>query len=212
MKKLLLILFISSIGFGQIKILQFDNGHLASVKDSIKGAVTICGVVWSTKNLDVDHYRNGDSIPQCTNDSVWTTLTTGAWCYYNNDPANGEIYGKLYNWYAVDDPRGLAPSGWHIPTYNEWYSLGDSCLGGNYVSGKKLKTSDWGGTNEVGFTALPGGYRMGANGQFYQIGLLGIWLTQDNYGIGFNCYSSSDGFWLFSSDKSNGFSVRLVKD
>ena len=90
--------------------------------------VTICNQYWMPKNLDVDHYRNGDPIPQVTDPEVWGTLTTGAWCYYNNDPANGAVYGKLYNWYAVNDPRGLAPAGWHIPTEAEMIVMSD-CLG-----------------------------------------------------------------------------------
>jgi uncharacterized protein (TIGR02145 family) len=74
-------------------------------------SVTIGSQIWMKKNLDVDHYRNGDPIPQITDTIQWARLTTGAWCYNNNDPAIGTIYGKLYNWYAVNDPRGLAPEG-----------------------------------------------------------------------------------------------------
>lgn len=75
--------------------------------------------IWADKNLDVTRYRNGDLIPEVKNPEEWINLTTGAWCYYNNDPKNGAVYGKLYNWYAVNDPRGLAPEGYHIPTLNE---------------------------------------------------------------------------------------------
>jgi uncharacterized protein (TIGR02145 family) len=81
------------------------------------------------ENLDVVTYRNGDIIPQVTDPSLWSSLTTGAWCYYNNDANNGGIYGKLYNWYAVNDPRGLAPEGWHVPTDEEWETLTNK-LGG----------------------------------------------------------------------------------
>jgi uncharacterized protein (TIGR02145 family) len=95
----------------------------------------------------------------------WDALTTGAWCYYENDTANGPIYGKLYNWYAINDSRGLAPTGWHIATDAEWTSLTDF-LGGANVAGKKLKdnsaTSTWDvtthyATNQSGFSALPAG-------------------------------------------------------
>jgi hypothetical protein len=71
-------------------------------------SVTICTQVWTLNNLDVTTYRNGESIPEVTDPTAWAALTTGAWCYYNNDSATGAIYGKLYNWYAVNDPRGLA--------------------------------------------------------------------------------------------------------
>src|SRR5262245_42075520 len=84
------------------------------------GAVKIGKQVWKIKNLNVSHYRNGDPIPQVKNNAKWAALTTGAWCWYNNDSANGAVYGKLYNWYAVNDPRGLAPEGWHIPSDGEW--------------------------------------------------------------------------------------------
>ncbi|MBK9465523.1 MAG: fibrobacter succinogenes major paralogous domain-containing protein [Chitinophagaceae bacterium] len=78
---------------------------------------------WMNNNLDVAFYRNGDPIPQVTDPTAWAGLTTGAWCYYNNDSTLGNKYGKLYNWYAVNDPRGLAPQGWHIPSDAEWTAL-----------------------------------------------------------------------------------------
>src|ERR1035437_3981549 len=86
-------------------------------------SVTICSQIWMLKNLDVSTYRNGDAIPQVTDSIQWVNLTTGAWCYYNNNSANGPVYGKLYNWYAVNDPRGLAPVGWHVPSHAEWTEL-----------------------------------------------------------------------------------------
>ena len=84
---------------------------------------------WMKENLNVSKYKNGDVIPEVTDMADWDNLTTGAWCYYANDTANGVTYGKLYNWYAVTDPRGLAPTGWHIPTDQEWTSL-TNFLGG----------------------------------------------------------------------------------
>lgn len=95
--------------------------------------VTIGHQVWMTKNLDVDKFRNGDPIPQAKTDEEWTTAKyrkEPAWCYYNNDPANGAKYGKLYNWYAVNDPRGLAPVGYHVPSNAEWSKL-ENYLGNN---------------------------------------------------------------------------------
>ena len=86
--------------------------------------------IHTTKNLNVTKYRNGDIIPQVTDPTQWTNLTTGAWCYYNNDPANGAIYGKLYNWYAVNDPRGLAPQGWHVPSHTEFLDSSGYILSG----------------------------------------------------------------------------------
>ena len=105
--------------------------------------VTIGNQVWTSKNLDVSTYRNGDAIPQVQDANAWENLTTGAWCYYDNDASNGTKYGKLYNWYAVNDPRGLAPKGYHIPTDAEWTQLSDY-LGGESKAGTKMKTtSGW---------------------------------------------------------------------
>ncbi len=121
-----------------------------------KGAfktVTIGTQVWMTKNLDVSTFRNGDVIPQASTDEAWEAAGENeqpAWCYYEHDPANGTKYGKLYNWYAVNDPRGLAPEGYHIPTDAEWTVLTDY-LGGAAFAGAKMKTtSGW-----VGFNTCP---------------------------------------------------------
>ncbi len=124
-------------------------------------SVTIGTQIWSTKNLDVARYRNGDPIPQVTNPTQWASTRTGAWCWYNNDSATyASTYGRLYNWYALNDPRGLAPQGWHVPTDEEWTILTDY-LGGLSLSGGKMKsTTGWnapntGATNSSGFTGLP---------------------------------------------------------
>src|SRR5262245_47721661 len=132
------------------------------------------------KNLSVTKYRNGDPIPQVKKNAKWATLTTGAWCWLNNDSANS-IYGRLYNWYAVNDPRGLAPAGWHIPSDSEWTTL-QTFLGGDSVAGGKMKSTGtikagtglWrfpntGATNSSGFTALPGGWRLD-DGSFHNLG------------------------------------------
>src|SRR4030095_5656585 len=85
---------------------------------------------WMATNLSVSHYRNGDKIPQVKDSAQWAKLTTGAWCWYNNDSATGAVYGKLYNWFAIHDPRGLAPAGWHVPSDSEWYVV-SNFLGAN---------------------------------------------------------------------------------
>lgn len=125
---------------------------------------------WMPENLNVDKFRNGDEIPEIRDAAAWEAAGESkqpAWCYYENDPTNGEKYGKLYNWYAVADPRGLCPSGWHVPSDAEWTALTDY-LGGNELAGMKMKsTNGWepyegksgNGNNESGFSGLPGGYR-----------------------------------------------------
>jgi uncharacterized protein (TIGR02145 family) len=99
--------------------------------------------IWATKNLDVITFRNGDTIPEAKTNEEWKKAGEEgkpAWCYYDNDPENGKKYGKLYNWYAVNDPRGLAPKGWHVPSDAEWIVLIDY-LGGEEVAGTKMKSS-----------------------------------------------------------------------
>ena len=178
---------------------------------------------WMSKNLDVAFYRNGDLIPQITDPTLWAALTTGAWFYYNNDSTQGTKYGKLYNWYAVIDPRGLAPQGWHIPSDAEWISL-EATLGGSTVGGGKMKeagTLNWaspntGGNNNSSFAGLPCGFRSGS-GAFGNVGLLGYcWSSTETTTTTYAWYrylSYNNGFTDRSySFKQNGFSVRCLRD
>jgi uncharacterized protein (TIGR02145 family) len=182
------------------------------------------GQTWMQKNLNVSKYRNGDTIPQVQDPTTWANLTTGAWCYYDNITANGTVYGKLYNWYAVNDSRGLAPQGWHIPVDQEWMNL-INYLGGENVAGGKLKTTGnqyWANpnnyaTNEIGFSALPGGERNDATGNFSgNIGYSCCWWSSTEFG---NCCAA--GYDLINSNgivgigyraKKRGYSLRCIKD
>jgi uncharacterized protein (TIGR02145 family) len=188
--------------------------------------IGIGGLKWMLKNLDVDRYSNGDPIPQVTDMAQWAGLTTGAWCYYDNDPATGAIYGKLYNWYAVNDPRGLAPSGWRIPTDLEWkdleMQLGMTLEQANAIDsrgtdeGGKLKESGtlhWrapnaGATNSSGFTALPGGYRT-YGGNFSYMRDFGYWWTSSNWTRRLG--SGSATVIRNTGDMRLGLSVRCVR-
>jgi uncharacterized protein (TIGR02145 family) len=185
-------------------------------------SVTIGNQVWMKKNLDVNQYRNGDPIPEVKDSTQWTKLTTGAWCYYNNDSANGKIYGKLYNWYAVNDPRGLAPDGWHVASDEEWTLL-LTYLGGENVAGGKLKeagTTHWqspntGATNETGFSALPSGYHDKVR-TFFDIGINGAWWSSTEGGTAeawFRTLGCIDSYLLRDCfSKRCGFAIRCVKD
>jgi len=194
--------------------------------------VTIGSQVWTNKNLDVARYRNGDIIPQVTDPTQWTNLTTGAWCWYNNDSAtNAATYGRLYNWYAVNDSRGLAPNGWHIPTDAEWNKLVkyldpgadttcSGCAQSAAVGGALKTTTGWfapntGATNSTGFSGLPGGYRF-EGGLFNNIDFYGYWWSATepfttNAWTRF-VYYSFGGVNRNSFAKSFGISVRCVKD
>jgi uncharacterized protein (TIGR02145 family) len=177
---------------------------------------------WTEKNLEVVTYRNGDVIPQVTDATAWAALTTGAWCYYNNDVANGAIYGKLYNWYAVNDTRGLAPTGWHVPTDAEWTILTDK-LGGASVAGGKMKsvgTTIWttpntSATNESGFSGFAGGSR-GGNGFFSSIGNFGYWWSSSEYNTthAFIRYLNYGGGNAVSTtgSKKGSYYVRCLRD
>lgn len=142
---------------------------------------------WMVKNLDVSHCRNGDTIPQVADPNAWANLTTGAWCYYENNTAYGVEYGKLYNWYAVNDPRGLAPDGWRVPSDTDWgilFSfLDDPVL--DIQAGGKMKEEGlvhWdppnAGDNNAGFTGLPGGYRSGAGYDLTE-GYMAFWWSSN---------------------------------
>jgi uncharacterized protein (TIGR02145 family) len=181
--------------------------------------VTIGKQIWMAENLNVEHYRNGDAIPQVQDKEEWDALTTGAWCYYDNNSGNGTTYGKLYNWYAVNDPRGLTPDGWHVPTNDEWTKL-TSFLGGVEVAGHEMKTtSGWdengNGTNSSGFTAIPGGYR-NHEGYFINIGRNALFWTSTEFNstnVWFrNVIGSIPDVYAPNYAKDFGLSVRCIKD
>ncbi len=199
-----------------------NTNTVSDVDGNIYQTVTICNETWTKTNLNVSKYRNGDVIPQVTNANQWANLTTGAWCYYNNDPANGAVYGKLYNWYAVNDPRGLAPQGWHVPSDVEWAALID-CLGGGATAGGKMKEvglSHWAApnasaTNQSGFTALPGGQRF-KDGVFKEITHSGSWWSSvfDDNTFSWNIFLIDENGEAFINNywKKTGFSVRCLKN
>jgi len=186
---------------------------------------------WMAENLRTTSYANGDPIPNITNNTQWSNLTTGAWSHYNNDSQYENPYGKLYNWYTVVDTRNVCPTGWHVPSDAEWTVLSDY-LGGENVAGGKMKstgTQDWfdskdspywqypntDATNESGFSGLPGGFRYYL-GSFYFIGGSGYWWSSTEY----DTYSAWYRYlYYFNGDvgrdygtKGSGFSVRCLRD
>jgi uncharacterized protein (TIGR02145 family) len=185
-----------------------------------KEGITLGTQTWALANLNVSTFRNGDSIPEARSNEEWVKAGNEekpAWCYYNNDPKNGQKYGKLYNWYAVNDPRELAPSGWVVPSDNNWAEL-THFLGGTTMAGSKLKSaSGWSegdnGKNEVGFGGFPGGYRI-ENGLFQNVYSIASWWssTESSGSSAIDRYITLAGSLSKSNTpKQRGQSVRCLK-
>ncbi len=174
---------------------------------------------WTQTNLDVATFRNGDSIQRAQTDVEWKVANMfqePAWCYYKTETGEVTTYGKLYNWYAVNDSRGLAPAGWHIPTAVEWQTLGEFL--GKKNAGKKMKSmSGWqeeNGANTSGFSGLPGGRRDDLIG-FFSMGSTGQWWCSTGVTTAeadcANLTGSLDFLTMLSSTKITGLSIRCVE-
>jgi len=175
---------------------------------------------WMPSNLDIVTYRNGDTIPQVTDSATWANLTTGAWCYYNNDSTNGATYGKLYNFYALTDPRGFAPVGWRLPTEDDW-----SAFNGNQSGGRMKTTTLWmppntGATNSSRFSGVPGGLRL-PNANFAgSQGYYAEWWSDIRFGylfgrrLSYNSASFTQAFTNVNIPAAmrTGRSVRCIKE
>jgi uncharacterized protein (TIGR02145 family) len=179
------------------------------------------------ENLKVTKFNDGTLIPTITSSSIWSTNSTGANCYLNNDLASVTKYGRLYNWNAVsklkNGNKNICPTGWHVPTSTEWSTLFDY-LGGINVAGGKMKevgTLNWASpntdaTNVSLFTALPGGARMYDIGDYYYYTGSGYWWTatesnsMEAWRISLNNNSASIDRAV--SEKASGFSIRCLKD
>jgi len=191
------------------------------IDDAIK-EVIIGEQIWMATNLNVERFRNGDLIPQVKTNEEW--LQAGkkeepAWCYFDNNPNLSSTHGKLYNWYAVTDPRGLAPKGWHIPTSGEWAKLANY-LGGEEIAGRKMKSqSGWSnggnGNNESGFSGYPSGLRF-PDGTFDRFGKYGYWWSLDENSDYVYCryLIDNDDYFVYSNEfrEYTGFSVRCIRD
>jgi uncharacterized protein (TIGR02145 family) len=197
------------------------TGNKKIFKKELKVEIKIGKQIWMTENLNVDKFNNGDPIQEAKTNKDWESAALNkqpAWCYYENDPANGAKYGKLYNWYAITDSRGLAPMGWRIPSDEDWDILTEYL--GEDIAGKKMKsTTGWtkhgdksgNGTNESGFNGLPGGIREDS-GHFYSIGSEGYWWSSTEgrpWGLGL--YNDLDSAGPFNDNKFSGYSVRCVR-
>lgn len=211
------------------KLLSITQKILSEIKPKYE-SVRIGNQEWMTRNLYADRFRNGDLIPHIESYEEWEKVGENghpALCYYDNDPENGKKYGKLYNWYAVNDPRGLAPEGWRVPTDEDWTSLVDF-LGYEFVAGHKMKSIDgweWvddkgqiqdgNGDNLSGFKVLPGGCRNG-DGSFLDIRDYAFFWSStedDNFYAWYRfLLSNSVVVGMNYANKSAGASIRCLRD
>lgn len=219
------ILFSCRIGKNDLKAnVDLKTTNIEQIEE-----VLICNQVWMNINLNVSFFRNNDSIPEAKTDAEWHKAgqeKRPAWCHYNNDPRMGKIYGKLYNWYAVIDSRGLAPLGWHIPTEQEWWTLRNCIKEPFNEHSEKLKstTNDWyldhgksgKGNDSTGFTALPAGQRStGVESSFMDLGFSSNFWTSTKKSYGAYYVSISDiGNQIYGNPTyfESGMSVRCIKD
>ena len=211
-------------------------GTVTDIDGNVYQTIIIGEQEWMVENLKVTKYRNREQIPHLTENDEWTGTNSGAFCVYDNNKTNADTYGNLYNWYAVDDDRQLAPEGWHVPTDDEIIQLE------MYLGMSEKETNYWGsrGTNEgsklvgtadlwdyralenetefgtSGFNFLPGGYRRYSNGTFNNVGSGGtFWSsTESNKGGAWSRVLNYDHteVYRYGSDERSGYSVRCVRD
>jgi len=210
--------FTTSFSCGTSMVSDIDNNTYNTVQ--------IGSQCWMQSNLKVIKYRNGDNIPTGLSDAQWSSTTSGATVVYNSNAANDALYGKLYNWFAVNDLRGLCPTGWHVPSDSEWATI-ILFSGGMFVAGGAMKSTNtqptpggWfspntGATNSSRFTGLPGGGRV-PGGVFDLLNSIGSWWSSSDAGPGLARHllleSGNANSYRLSVDQRNGFSVRCIRD
>jgi uncharacterized protein (TIGR02145 family) len=209
-----------SCGTANVHNSEISYGTMTDQEGNVYRTVVIGNQEWMAENLKTSIYRNGQTIATNLTDLEWQNLITGAWSSYNDDSQFDCPYGKLYNWYAVADPRNVCPTGWHVPTDVEWSVLTDY-LGGSVFSGGKMKsTSSWNApnseaTNESGFSCLPAGLRT-FDGTFSSMGVNGFLWSSNEYDTNsawLRDLSYENGYANRNfSAKRHGFSVRCLRD
>ncbi len=212
------------LGFFVFSSREASGETLSDIESNVYRTVTINGQQWMAENLSVTSYRNGDPIRHAATAAEWEAAARrgeGAWCYYSNNPQHGDSHGILYNWYAINDPRGLAPEGWHIPDDREWSSLAEM-FGGRACAGAFMKAGTRNGldlpllySSSGGFRALPSGYRRN-DGRFYYLNTNTYFWSSTRFIEGFAWFHHLNGAndMVFRNDTSmgNGMSVRCVRD
>ena len=234
------IVTVAGEGAGSQTIIVIQNGvenlNLTDIDGNVYKTVQIGEQIWMAENMEVTHYRNGDAVAFVSDNTAWSNLATGAYCNYGNNSGNVDTYGRLYNWYVINDSRNIAPAGWHVPTDEDWKILeiylgmsrseadGTGNLGYRGTDeGAKLKESGYvhwnspntGATNESEFTALPAGYRYSTGG-FNHLGYFAFFWSSTSYNLE-RAWDRSVAYdhsevYRNKDTKRSGYSIRLIKD
>jgi uncharacterized protein (TIGR02145 family) len=228
-----LIIALTLLGMSPLVAQTAESGTVTDIDGNVYQTVVIGNYLWLAENLKTTSYSNGSKIPNITDSIAWTGLISGAYCWYQNDEGNAKTYGAIYNWYAVNTGR-LCPDGWRVPADNEWKDLegsadtrfgrGDPAWdeqgGRGQDAGRRLKaTSGWSshgsGTDDTGFSAMPGGERC-SSGRFFVGGRSGFWWSSSGYGESSAWYRNMiyglDDIYRNIHPKWMGFSVRCIRD
>lgn len=222
-------LIVSSIIVISLSLTSWLKNNEESDKTTTYKEVVIGNQTWMAENLNVITFRNGDTIQEAGTLDEWRAAVRKrepAWCYFNNDKSIDSSYGKIYNYYAINDPRGLAPKNWKIPSSDDWEEL-FTVLGGKRDAGPKLKsTKGWkrngNGSNFSGFNALPSGSRTVAvfntNNGFSGNGSTCVWWSSTRIARSFEMlaynlqFNSDRAFTLWETFASDGYAVRCIKE
>lgn len=214
------IVFTSSSQFN----INLSYGTINDVDGNSYKTIKIGNQTWMAENLRTTRYNNGIAIPNITNTTQWMNATSNAWCYYNNESTNNNIYGKLYNGYVINNNNNVCPAGWHVPSDAEWKIL-ESFLGGYEIAGGKMKSvgvqywtdPNFKATNSSGFSAMPGGQRYWTDGTFNGITNSGSWWSSTESGsihsaITRNIAHNVEINTTMGQLKKLGVSIRCIKD
>jgi uncharacterized protein (TIGR02145 family) len=197
-----------------------DYGSVEDIDGNVYKTIVIGTQTWMCENLKTTRYQNGDPIQNVRDRLIWRDLVTGAFCDYNFSDILAATYGHLYNWYAIDDPRNIAPLGWHVASMNEWETLLEYVFETGYGDGYFLKesgTSHWASPNSAsnssGFTALPGGVLYDNFGSLTELAF--FWTSTDSspgYAWMYYIVHDEGAFRVQTSNYNTGASVRCIKD
>lgn len=213
----------NSVGYGLGPVKEFttlNDGSAGTVTDidgNVYSAITIGTQTWMKSNLKVKRYRNGGSIQANLSSTQWKGTSAPAYASYNDNSSNDASYGKLYNWYTVSS-GSVCPTGWHVPSETEWNTLTDF-LGGDLAGGKMKSVSNlWtapnvNATNSSGFSALPGGRRVGSDGSYSGLGTSGLWWTSNtSVPLAILIENATTKVLAVDPEKRDGLSIRCIKD